>query len=228
MSSIPLIDVKNLRKVYGKGEGQTVAVDDVSFSIARGEFVAMMGPSGSGKSTLLQILGLLDVASDGTYFFEGRETMKYTSTELARIRNEKMGFVFQAFNLLPKTSVYENVALPLMYSKIPSQEWKERVLSAIDSVGLNHRLHHESGMLSGGEKQRCAIARALVTDPAVIFADEPTGNLDSKSGQNVMEILRGLHEKKGHTILLITHERRTAEQAQRILTIRDGRMEKEV
>jgi len=228
MSADLLIDVKHLRKVYGKEERQTVALDDVSFSMNSGDFVAMMGPSGSGKSTLLQLLGLLDVPSAGTYFFEGKETTHYSGKQLARIRNEKMGFVFQAFNLLPKTSVYDNVVLPLLYSKIPSSHWKERVLSAVDSVGLHHRLHHESGMLSGGEKQRCAIARALVTDPAIIFADEPTGNLDSKSGQNIMEILRGLHEKKRHTILLITHEERIAQYAERIITVRDGLIERDV
>lgn len=224
----PVIEVSHLRKVYGKGEGETVAVNDVSFSIARGEFVAIMGPSGSGKSTLLQMLGFLDAPSFGTYFFEGEDAMHYSQNQLAIIRNEKMGFVFQAFNLLPKTTVYENVALPLMYSRVPSKEWRDRVLSAIESVGLSHRTSHESGMLSGGEKQRCAIARALVTDSAIIFADEPTGNLDSTSGQNVMKILQDLHGKKGHTILLITHDQKTASFAQRIITIRDGDIEKDV
>lgn len=221
----PVIDVTHLRKEYGTGEGKTVALEDVSFSVPTGQFVSIMGPSGSGKSTLLQILGLLDSATSGTYLFDGTSSDAYTQKQLAQIRNEKMGFVFQAFNLLPKTTVYENVALPLMYSTISQAQWRDRILSAIEAVGLSHRTQHQSGMLSGGEKQRCAIARALVTNPAVLFADEPTGNLDSKSGQAVMRILQELHEKQGRTILLITHERATAEHAQRIITIRDGRVE---
>lgn len=223
MPQAPLIIATHIRKVYGTGDSQTVAIEDITLEIPRGQFLAIMGPSGSGKSTLLQILGFLDKQTSGTYVFDGVASDQYNELELATLRNEKIGFVFQAFNLLPKTSVYENVLLPLLYSKVPARQWQDRVTKAIDAVGLTHRTHHESGMLSGGEKQRCAIARALVTNPVLIFADEPTGNLDSKSGQMVMQILTKLHEQ-GHTIVLITHEQKTAAHAQRVITIQDGRL----
>ncbi len=227
MEERPLIRTQNIRKVYGVGEGQTVALDDVSLAIRRGEFVAIMGPSGSGKSTLLQILGFLDKQTSGIYEFDGTLSDQYSEDALAKLRNEQLGFVFQSFNLLPKTSVYENVMLPLVYSRVPQKDWKARVERAIESVGLSHRTHHESGMLSGGEKQRCAIARALVMNPVLLFADEPTGNLDSASGQMVMQILQNLHDAHGHTIVLITHEQQTAEHAQRIIQIKDGRIEQD-
>lgn len=225
MADHPLIETNKIRKVYGVDEGQTVALDDITLTIPHGQFLAIMGPSGSGKSTLLQILGFLDKQTSGTYLFNGVSSDDYSEDELARLRNEQIGFVFQSFNLLPKTSVYENVLLPLVYSKIPSSQWKKRVMDSIEAVGLNHRINHESGMLSGGEKQRCAIARALVMNPLLIFADEPTGNLDSESGRKVMEILEDLHDKQGHTIILITHEQPTAEHAERIIAVRDGRIE---
>jgi putative ABC transport system ATP-binding protein len=223
-----LIRTNALRKVYGKDAAQTTALENITFSIPLGEFVAIMGPSGSGKSTLLHILGFLDRQTSGTYYFDGIASDEYKERDLARLRNERIGFVFQAFNLLPKTSVFENVQLPLVYSRMPKTEWRARVDSAIEAVHLTLRARHESGMLSGGEKQRCAIARALVMKPDLIFADEPTGNLDSVSGKAVMEILQTLHKKHGHTIILITHEQQTAEHAERIVTIKDGKIESDM
>jgi putative ABC transport system ATP-binding protein len=223
---MPLIDVRNIEKVYENDGVKTVALDGMSFEIDKGEFVAIMGPSGSGKSTLLHILGFLDVPSGGEYVFDNKNSNDYLADEAAFVRNKKMGFIFQAFNLLPKTSVLDNVKLPLLYSDIPESEWNARALSAIDAVGLSHRLQHESSELSGGEKQRVAIARALVNDPEVIFADEPTGNLDSKSGRAVMETIEKLNDQ-GHTIILITHETTTAEHAERILHVLDGKIEKD-
>lgn len=216
-----LIAIKNLIKVYRDGETETPVLHGVTFSIEKGEFVSVMGPSGSGKSTLLQIMGFLDDFTDGTYLFEDKSVKEYTPNEIAKIRNKKLGFIFQAFNLLPRTTVLENVKLPLLYSDIPESKWEEKAKKAIESVGLGHRMYHEPSQLSGGEKQRVAIARALVTEPAVIFADEPTGNLDSKSGQIVMEIIQKLNDE-GHTIILITHETSTAEHAKRIINIGDG------
>ncbi len=217
-----LIDIKNLTKTYVNDEVETPALRGVSFSIEPGEFVAIMGPSGSGKSTLLQILGFLDRHTAGTYSFHGKDSLSYEDDEIAKVRNEKMGFIFQAFNLLARTTVLENVKLPLLYSKIPELEWDGRARDAIHSVGLDHRMHHEPSQLSGGEKQRVAIARALVCHPQVIFADEPTGNLDSKSGAMVMETLQNLNDEHGHTIILITHETETAEHAKRIIRFHDG------
>lgn len=221
-----LIEIKNLEKIYGTESSKTVALNKVSFSVDPGEFVAIMGPSGSGKSTLLHILGFLDPPTSGTYIFDQKNVLDYTPVEAAEVRNEKMGFIFQAFNLLPKTSVLDNVKLPLLYSRIPENEWNSRAITAIDAVGLSHRMKHESSELSGGEKQRVAIARALVTNPQVIFADEPTGNLDSKSGRAVMEAIESLNDQ-GHTIILITHETSTAEHAKRILHVLDGKIERD-
>lgn len=222
-----LIEVKNLTKVYDTEEVKTTALDGVSFNIEQGEFVAIMGPSGSGKSTLLHILGFLDKHTSGTYFFDGKTMDELSDDEIAHARNKKMGFVFQAFNLLPRTSVLENVKLPLTYSDIKESEWDKLARAAIKSVGLEHRMDFEPAQLSGGEKQRVAIARALVVEPHIIFADEPTGNLDSKSGQIIMEILQKLNEEKKHrhTIVLITHETYTAEHAGRIIRLRDGKIE---
>jgi putative ABC transport system ATP-binding protein len=221
-----IIEVKHIRKVYQDEATETIALENVSFAIEPGEFVAIMGPSGSGKSTLLHILGFLDEPSSGEYFFDGKSVTDYSKEEAAIVRNKQLGFIFQAFNLLPKTTVLENVKLPLLYSKIPEIEWNSRALAAIDAVGLSHRIEHEPAQLSGGEKQRVAIARALVTDPQVIFADEPTGNLDSKSGKAVMETIQLLNDK-GHTVILITHETSTAEHAKRILHVRDGAIERD-
>lgn len=216
-----LINVHDIKKTYSDG---TRALRGVSFSIDEGEFIAVMGPSGSGKSTLLHILGFLDKQTEGTYHFNGKSMNDYTEDEIAHVRNKKMGFVFQMFNLLPRISVLENVKLPLMYSGIKESEWEKKAFEAIESVGLSHRMHHSASRLSGGEKQRAAIARALVNNPPVIFADEPTGNLDSKSGEVVMEAIQKLNDK-GHTIILITHETYIAEYAQRIIHFRDGEIE---
>ncbi|MBI3671445.1 ABC transporter ATP-binding protein [Candidatus Azambacteria bacterium] len=215
--------MKNLKKIFFNEDVETRAVDGVSFAIAKGEFVSIMGPSGSGKSTLLQVLGFLDRQSSGEYLFEDKLTDEYSDEEIARIRNEKVGFVFQTFNLLPRINVFENVKLPLMYSQIPERDWDKIALDAIKSVGLSHRADHIPAKLSGGERQRVAIARALVNEPDLIFADEPTGNLDSKSGEQVMELISNLN-KEGHTIILITHETYTANYAQRIIKIQDGKI----
>ncbi len=220
-----IIEVKNLEKTYFDSEIPTPALRGVSFDIKEGEFVAVMGPSGSGKSTLLHILGFLDKNTAGEYKFDGKTISDYSETEMARIRNKKMGFVFQTFNLLPRTSVLENVKLPLIYSGINEKLWDKMAKDAIEAVGLSHRLNHGPAQLSGGEKQRVAIARALVNSPMVIFADEPTGNLDSKSGKTIMEILQKFNEERGHTIILITHETYTAEHAQSIILLRDGKFE---
>ena len=220
-----IIEAKNLEKTYYNDSVATPVLRDVSFTINEGEFVAIMGPSGSGKSTLLHILGFLDRHTAGEYRFDGKTIDDYSKEEIARVRNKKMGFVFQAFNLLPRTSVLENVKLPLLYSGVKKSLRDELALKAIESVGLSHRVHHESSQLSGGEKQRVAIARALVNKPNVIFADEPTGNLDSKSGQMIMEFIQKLNEEEGHTIILITHETYTAEHAQRIIHILDGKID---
>jgi putative ABC transport system ATP-binding protein len=218
-----MIEVKNLRKEYCDGDVKTIALDGVSFNIKQGEFVAIMGPSGSGKSTLMHIMGFLDRPSSGVFKFEGQGIEELDDDQLAFIRNNKLGFIFQFFNLLPRTTVFNNVKLPLIYTKISEEEKNERVKRAIESVGLSHRIKHYSNQLSGGEQQRVAIARAIVNNPSVIFADEPTGNLDSKSGQQIMEILQKLNDEK-HTIILVTHELYTAEMAKRIIKLRDGQL----
>jgi len=219
-----LIEVKNLEKVYYDGSTLTRALEGISFSVNEGEFVAIMGPSGSGKSTLLHILGFLDRHTNGEYRFDGKTIDDYTGEEIAHIRNRKMGFIFQAFNLLARATVLENVKLPLLYSDVPESLWDNMAREAIEEVGLSHRIHHLSSQLSGGEKQRAAIARALILSPQVVFADEPTGNLDSKSGEMIMNAIRELSEKRGHTVILITHEDYTAEYAKRIIRLHDGKI----
>ncbi|MEI6288529.1 MAG: ABC transporter ATP-binding protein [bacterium] len=214
-----LIEIKNLKKDYVNDEVVTSVLHGVTFNIEAGEFVAIMGPSGSGKSTLMHILGFLDRATSGVFKFKNRDVTNLDDNQLAQIRNEEVGFVFQAFNLLPKTSIYDNVKLPLIYSTKKNQD--KLVKDAIKAVDLMHRINNFSNQLSGGEKQRVAIARALVTEPSIIFADEPTGNLDSKSGQVVMEILEKLNDD-GHTVILVTHEHDTAQHARRIIKLRDG------
>ena len=224
---MPIIEAKNLEKTYEgeTGAASTRALKEATLNIEEGEFVAIMGPSGSGKSTLLHILGFLDKQSGGTYKFNGKVIDEFDDEELAKVRNAEMGFVFQAFNLLPKATVLENIRLPLMYSGVDEKTWNTLADEAIEAVGLSNRTHHLASQLSGGEKQRAAIARALVMKPKVIFADEPTGNLDSKSGQSVMKIIQDLNENHGHTIVLITHETYTAEHAQRIIKLKDGAIE---
>lgn len=216
-----LVTLENVAKEYKNEEVVTPVLKGLSFSIEKGEFLSIMGPSGSGKSTLMHILGFLDTLSTGRYLFEGKDVSGLTDDELAMMRGNKVGFIFQAFNLLPRMGALENVMMPLMYSTMPPSARRERAKQLLESVGLGHRLDHTPNQLSGGEKQRVAIARALVNNPEVIFADEPTGNLDSKSGLQVMKILQSLNDE-GHTIILVTHERYTAEHAKRILNIRDG------
>ncbi|MFA6171721.1 MAG: ABC transporter ATP-binding protein [Patescibacteria group bacterium] len=215
-----LININDLHKIYKSEDIETHVLRGVSFKIEKGEFVSIMGPSGSGKSTLMHILGLLDRASSGVYEFEGVNVTELSDNELAKMRNEKIGFVFQAFNLLPRTSVLENVVLPLSYSANKAG-MQGRAKKVLESVGLGHRLPYFTNQISGGEKQRVAIARALVNEPSIIFADEPTGNLDSKSGTQIMEILQHLNNE-GNTIVMVTHETYTSEHAKRIIKIRDG------
>lgn len=223
MSSRPVaIRVERLKKAYFNEGVPTHVLHGLSFEIPKGEFVAIMGPSGSGKSTLMHILGFLDTLTEGKYFFEGKDVSQLSDDDLAAFRGEKVGFIFQSFNLLPKTSVLENVKLPLLYSDVPMRERERMAKEAIAIVGLQHRVNNLSNQLSGGERQRVAIARALVRKPSVIFADEPTGNLDSKNGQAVMDTLLELNIKQGHTIILVTHETDTAAYAERIITLRDG------
>ncbi|OGF26670.1 macrolide ABC transporter ATP-binding protein [Candidatus Falkowbacteria bacterium RIFOXYA2_FULL_47_9] len=217
-----LIEIKNLHKEFETDEVVTKVLYGLNFTIPQGGFAAIMGPSGSGKSTLMHILGFLDRPTTGEYLFKNEDTSGFTDERLAHLRNNEVGFVFQQFNLLPRTSVFENVKLPLTYTKKMSAAQKNAAVSkAIDAVGLTHRAHNLSNQLSGGEKQRVAIARALVNDPSVVFADEPTGNLDSKTGGQIMEILEQLNNS-GKTIILVTHEKYTAEYAERIIMLKDG------
>jgi len=216
-----VIDVRNISRVYGE-EVKTFALQKATFAIKSGEFVAIMGPSGSGKSTLMHVLGLLDRPTAGTYLFQGQDVSKLSDNELAALRNEEIGFVFQAFHLLAGATVLKNVLLPLSYSRQHKEKLK-RAKEILEKVGLSHRMEHRTNQISGGEKQRVAIARALVNEASVVFADEPTGNLDSRSGAQVMEIFQKLNDE-GHTIILVTHEARTAEAANRLITIMDGRI----
>lgn len=216
-----LIKVRDLKKEFSNGEVVTKVLHGVSFDIEKGEFVSIMGPSGSGKSTLMHILGFLDKASGGEYIFEEEDVSTLSDDELAERRSEKIGFIFQSFNLLTNLTVLENVTLPLIYSNVSPEERNKRGKQLLEQVGLSHRLNYNPNKLSGGEKQRVAIARAFVNNPDVIFADEPTGNLDSKSGFQVMKILQDLNEE-GNTIILVTHEKITAEYAKRIIDIKDG------
>jgi putative ABC transport system ATP-binding protein len=222
-----MIDVKDLKKDYNDDAGTTSALRGVSFTINKGDFVSIMGPSGSGKSTLVQILSFLDRSTGGSYTFNGKKIDDMSDVELAHIRNKSIGFVFQSFNLLTRLTVYENVEIPLIYSDVSPSDRKKLIEGAVRAVGLDEKLYVETAKLSGGQKQRIAIARALVNDPDIIFADEPTGNLDSVSGAQVMSILDGLN-KDGHTIILVTHETATAEFADRIIRLRDGVIESDV
>jgi len=225
MSEI-FIKAEHLQKTYLTEEVETLALKEATFEIKKGEFVAIMGPSGSGKSTLMHIIGFLDKPTAGKYFFKNNNIEDLTEYEMAKVRNEDIGFVFQSFNLLPRTSVFENIRLPLIYSAVPINLHKEKVLQSIKAVGLEHRVNYLSNQLSGGEKQRVAIARALVNNPDLILADEPTGNLDSKSGGQIMKIIQDLNAQ-GKTIIMVTHEKDTAEHARRIINIKDGEIVKD-
>ncbi len=219
-----MIEVKNITKTYRGGGGETQALKGVTFTISDGEFVAIMGPSGSGKSTLMHILGALDTPSSGQYLLDGHDVSKFDEYELARIRRNKIGFVFQAFNLLPRATVLRNVTLPLMYAEMPKMKREEIAKQSLLAAGLTEsHFTHYSNQLSGGQMQRVAIARALVNDPSLILADEPTGNLDSQTGEIVLGTFQRLNDQ-GRTIVLITHERDVAEHARRILHIRDGQI----
>ena len=218
-----MIDIKDLCKVYQVGDERVRALDHATLHIYPKEFVSIIGPSGSGKSTLMNIIGCLDIADAGTYFLDGLPIEAYTENELAQIRNRKIGFVFQNFNLIPKLTAAENVELPLIYQKVKRAQRQQRVKEALERVGLTKRAQHLPTELSGGQQQRVAIARALVTNPSLILADEPTGNLDSKTSLEIMEIFHELH-RQGNTIVLITHDNDVAKQAQRAIHILDGRI----
>jgi putative ABC transport system ATP-binding protein len=221
-----LIKLENITKEYSNGGVITPALRGVSFTINQGEFVAVMGASGSGKSTLMHIIGFLDKPTSGQYFFDDEDTSQFNDKKLANIRNQKIGFVFQAYNLLARTSVLDNVLLPTIYTAhLNKKEVEERARQLLEKVNLSHRVHHRPNQLSGGEQQRVAIVRALINQPRLILADEPTGNLDSQSGQEVMKVLQDLN-KEGHTILMVTHEKYVAECARRIIELKDGQITK--
>lgn len=223
-----MIDVSHITKIYKMDDTvETVALDDVSFSIKKGEFVAVMGPSGSGKSTLMHILGALDTPTSGTYILDGQDVSKLSKDQLADIRNKKIGFVFQAFNLLPRTTALKNVELPMIYAGISGDERKKRAEELLKEVGLSDRMDYTSSQLSGGQMQRVAIARALSMNPAIILADEPTGNISTIQAEEIMKIFQSL-QKQGHTIVLITHEPSIASFSQRTIHIKDGKIEKEI
>jgi putative ABC transport system ATP-binding protein len=216
-----MIDVKHLSKIYHTGDIETVALSDVSFSIKKGEFVAIMGPSGSGKSTLMHILGALDTPTSGEYILDGKHLNSLFDDELAEIRSHKIGFIFQAYNLLPRTSAMKNVMLPLMYAGVPKEERLLRARKYLEMVGLGNRLEHTSSQLSGGQQQRVAIARALAMDPSILLADEPTGNIASDQAEEVLAIFQQINDA-GHTVVMITHESDIAAHAKRIIHIKDA------
>ncbi len=219
-----MLELKHIKKYYKMGDNVVKALDDVSMKVSDGEFVTIIGPSGSGKSTLMNIVGCLDKATEGEYFVDGKEISKYTENQLAFLRNKAMGFIFQGFNLLSNLNAYENVELPLIYQGIPKKERHERVVEALSQVGMLERMKHKPSELSGGQQQRVAIARALATKPMCILADEPTGNLDSNTGEEIMKILRELN-KQGSTIIIITHNDEIAEKSDRVIRILDGKIE---
>src|SRR6478672_1211205 len=223
---MPLIETRDLWKTYVMGDEEIHALRGVSIAIERGEYVAIIGPSGSGKSTLMNLIGCLDTPSKGTYLLNGKEVSMMNDNELARIRNEEIGFVFQTFNLLPRASALHNVELPLVYAGVAKKDRLERAKSALDKVELTQRMNHRPNELSGGQRQRVAIARALVNNPSILLADEPTGNLDSKTGVEIMGLFARLHTT-GNTIIVVTHEPDIAAYAHRVVSIRDGQVEKD-
>ena len=221
-----IISMRSIHKSYEMGEAMVKALDDVNVEVARGEFVSIIGPSGSGKSTLMNLIGCLDRPTSGEYYLDGEKVDELGDDQLAHIRNKKIGFVFQTFNLLPRTNCLHNVELPLLYSNVPRKEREKKALDLLTRVGLGERVYHNPNELSGGERQRVAIARARVTDPAIVLADEPTGNLDSKTGSEIMGMFTSLN-KEGKTIVLVTHERYIADYSARIIALMDGRVVKE-
>lgn len=224
----PVIETRGLRKVYAEGgEAEVIALQGVDLVINRGDFVAIMGPSGSGKSTLMNLIGCLDTPSDGLYACDGVDVSTLDAEELATLRREKIGFVFQGFHLLPRMSALDNVAMPLGYARVPLHERHERAQAALESVGLGERSHHRPNELSGGQQQRVAIARALINQPPILLADEPTGALDSKTGEEILALFKQLRDD-GHTVVLITHDAEVAEHADRIFVMRDGELHEEV
>jgi putative ABC transport system ATP-binding protein len=222
-----LIQTRDLWKTYQMGAEEVHALRGVSITIERGEYVAIMGPSGSGKSTLMNLIGCLDTPTKGTYLLNDKQASEMNDDELARIRNEEIGFVFQTFNLLPRATALHNVELPLIYAGVPARTRRERASQALDKVELSDRKHHKPNELSGGQRQRVAIARALVNNPSILLADEPTGNLDSKTGIEIMAVFQRLHDA-GNTIIIVTHEPDVAAYARRAIHIRDGQVEKDV
>ena len=221
-----IINLENITKIYQVGSEEVRALDGISLGIDKNEYVAIMGPSGSGKSTLMNILGCLDTPTSGKYDFKGINVSDMSDNELAEIRNREIGFVFQTFNLLPRSNAFHNVELPLIYSGMHSLKRKEIAKETLTSVGLEDRLHHKPSELSGGQRQRVAIARALVTTPSIILADEPTGNLDSTTGEDIMSLFNAIH-KQGNTIILVTHEEYIAKHAKRIIRLLDGKIERD-
>ncbi|MEA4900635.1 ABC transporter ATP-binding protein [Desulfitobacterium sp.] len=221
-----MITLKKITKIYSTGDIQVAALRGVDLHIDRGEFVAITGPSGSGKSTMMNILGCLDRPTTGEYYLDGEDVSKASGNQLAEIRNRKIGFVFQGFNLLPRTTALENVELPMLYAGVPPKERRERAIHSLESVGLGDRIHHRPKELSGGQQQRVAIARALVTQPAIILADEPTGNLDTRSSIEVMAIFQKVHNE-GNTVLIITHEPDIVQYTRRMIYFRDGKVEED-
>ena len=221
-----MLEIKKIKKIYQMGKVKVEALRGVSFYIDKGEFVAIMGPSGSGKSTLMHIIGCLDQPTEGNFVIGGKDVSKLNDDRLAEIRNKRIGFVFQQFNLLSRTSVLHNVEIPLIYAGLKSKQRRKLAMQALESVGLGDRVKHKPNEISGGEKQRAAIARALVNDPLIILADEPTGNLDTKTGEEIMKIFYKLHQQ-GHTLIIVTHEAEVARHARRIIHLRDGLIEKD-
>jgi putative ABC transport system ATP-binding protein len=222
-----IIELQNLAKTYMVGDTEVQALRGISYSVDEGAFVAIMGPSGSGKSTLMNIIGCLDKPTSGNYILEGEDVSTFDKNKLARIRNQKIGFVFQTFNLLSRTSALENVELPLLYSNVHTKQRHEMALHALESVGLKNRAHHKTNQLSGGEQQRIAIARALLNNPALILADEPTGNLDTKTSSEIMDIFTKLNVEKGITMVMVTHESDIAAYARKRIHVRDGQIIRE-
>jgi len=221
-----MLEIKKIKKIYQMGKVKVEALKGVSFYIDKGEFVAIMGPSGSGKSTLMHIIGCLDQPTEGNFIIGGKDVSKLNDDRLAEIRNKSIGFVFQQFNLLSRTSILHNVEIPLIYAGQKSKQRRKLAMQVLESVGLGDRVKHKPSEISGGEKQRAAIARALVNDPLIILADEPTGNLDTKTGSEIMDIFDKLHQQ-GHTVIMVTHEAEVAEHARRVIHLRDGLIEKD-